>query len=68
MLGAAGRACGLSPRETELLQHLTGGADTRDVARRMFVSENTVQDHLKSIFNKSAARSRRVLLAGALGT
>ena len=35
------RACGLSPRETELLHHLAGGAGTRDVARQMFVSENT---------------------------
>jgi len=62
------RACGLSPRETELLHHLAGGAGTRDLARQMFVSENTVQDHLKSIFDKSAARSRRALLARALGT
>jgi DNA-binding CsgD family transcriptional regulator len=62
------RACGLSPRETELLHHLADGAGTRDVARLMFVSENTVQDHLKSIFDKSAARSRRALLARALGT
>jgi len=62
------RACGLTPRETELLQHLAGGADTREVARQMFVSENTVQDHLKSIFDKSTARSRRALLARALGT
>lgn len=38
------------------------------VARQMFVSENTVQDHLKSIFDKSTARSRRALLARALGT
>ena len=62
------RACGLSPRETELLHHLARGAGTRDVARHMFVSENTVQDHLKSIFDKCAARSRRALLARALGT
>ena len=62
------RACGLTPRETELLRHLAGGAGTREVARQMFVSENTVQDHLKSIFDKSSARSRRVLLARALGT
>ena len=61
------RACGLTPREAELLQHLAGGATTREVARQMFVSENTVQDHLKSIFDKSTARSRRALLARALG-
>jgi len=62
------RACGLTPREAELLRHLAGGATTREVARQMFVSENTVQDHLKSIFDKSTARSRHALLARALGT
>jgi DNA-binding CsgD family transcriptional regulator len=62
------RACGLTPRETELLRHLAGGSGTREVARQMFVSENTVQDHLKSIFDKSGDRSRRALLARALGT
>ena len=62
------RACGLTPREAELLQHLAGGATTREVARQMYVSENTVQDHLKSIFDKSTARSRPALLARALGT
>lgn len=62
------RASGLTPRETELLHHLIGGASTQDIARRMFVSEHTVQDHLKSIFAKAAASSRRILLARALGT
>jgi DNA-binding NarL/FixJ family response regulator len=62
------RACGLSPRETQLLHHLVTGAGTRDLARHMFVSENTVQDHLKSIFTKTATRNRRTLLARALGT
>jgi DNA-binding NarL/FixJ family response regulator len=62
------RACGLTPRETELLRQLVTGAATRDVARHMFVSEHTVQDHLKSIFTKTATRNRRTLLARALGT
>jgi DNA-binding CsgD family transcriptional regulator len=61
------RAVGLSARESELLGHLTTGADTRDVAGRMFVTEHTVQDHLKSIFAKTGARTRRALLARALG-
>jgi DNA-binding CsgD family transcriptional regulator len=34
----------------------------------MFLSQNTVQDHLKSIFSKTKSRSRRTLLARALGT
>lgn len=62
------QACGLSPRETQLLHHLVTGASTRDLARHMFVSEHTVQDHLKSIFAKTATRNRRTLLARALGT
>lgn len=62
------RTCGLSSREYELLQCLVEGADTREVARRMLLSENTVQDHLKSVFAKTSVRSRRALLARALGT
>src|SRR5215469_3592065 len=62
------RSCGLSPRETQLLHHVVTGADTRDLAGQLFVSENTVQDHLKSIFAKTATRTRRALLARALGT
>lgn len=62
------RAFGLTPREHELLQCLVDGADTREVARRMLLTENTVQDHLKSVFTKTAVRNRRTLLARALGT
>jgi DNA-binding CsgD family transcriptional regulator len=61
------RAFGLSSRETELLGHLVAGADTRQVAARMFLAENTVQDHLKSVFAKTAVHSRRALLARVLG-
>jgi DNA-binding CsgD family transcriptional regulator len=62
------RASGLTPRERELLHHLVTGASTQDITRHMFVSEHTVQDHLKSIFAKTATRNRRTLLAHALGT
>lgn len=60
-------ACGLSAREAELLSHLSTGADTRQIAQQMFLSENTVQDHLKSIFVKTGARNRRTLLARVVG-
>jgi DNA-binding CsgD family transcriptional regulator len=62
------RAHALAARETELLHHLATGADSRTVAARMFLSVNTVQDHLKSIFDKTGTRSRRTLLSRALGT
>ena len=67
-LAVFARAFGLTRRETELLEHLATGTDTRDLARRTFLSEYTVQDHLKSIFTKTSTRNRRSLLSRALGT
>lgn len=62
------RACGLSAREREVFDHLVIGRDTAEVSRLMFVSPSTVQDHLKSVFDKTGVRNRRTLLARALGT
>ena len=61
------RACALTAREGELLIVLADGADTRQAAEHMHLSVHTIQDHLKSIFNKTRSRSRRELLARALG-
>ncbi len=66
-LGLYVRACGLTPREAELLGHLTTGADTRHIGEVMFLSEHTVQDHLKSIFAKTGVRNRRTLVTRAVG-
>lgn len=66
-LGMFSRAFALSPRERELLGHLVTGADTRELARTLHLSEHTVQDHLKSIFAKTGAPNRRVLVSRALG-
>jgi DNA-binding CsgD family transcriptional regulator len=61
------RSTGLTPRETELLGLLVDGVDTRTVAQRMYVSINTVQDHLKSIFAKTGTRSRAELVTRTTG-
>ena len=61
------RAAGLTRRETELVCKLATGIDTRAVAAEMFLSTHTVQDHLKSIFAKTRATSRRDLIARAAG-
>lgn len=63
-----GRVFALTRRESELLDHLALGQDTREVAGAMYVSENTVQDHLKSMFRKTGTHTRGTLLAHALGT
>ena len=57
------RVAGLSERESELLTLLVAGSDTRELAERLFVSQHTVQDHLKSVFAKTGVNSRRALVA-----
>ena len=57
----------LTERETAVLRCLASGEDTRAVATRLHLSEFTVQDHLKSVFDKTGVRSRRALLARAGG-
>lgn len=62
------RAFGFSARESELVGYLVSGCDTQELARRMFLSEHTVQDYLKSVFAKTFTNNRRTLLTRALGS
>ena len=62
------RAHGFTPRECELIAALSRGSDTRQLAGELCVSENTIQDHLKSIFAKTGTRNRRALMARTLGS
>jgi DNA-binding CsgD family transcriptional regulator len=61
------RAYGLSARETDVVVRLAEGHDTRAVGEGLHVSRHTVQDHLKSVFDKTGVRSRRELLARMRG-
>jgi DNA-binding NarL/FixJ family response regulator len=49
---------GLTLREGEVALFLAQGLRNRDIASALWVSENTVKTHLKSIFQKTAVRSR----------
>jgi DNA-binding CsgD family transcriptional regulator len=60
------RAHGLTAREGELVRLLIRGLPTAELADRLHISEHTVQDHLKSIFDKVGVHSRRELLVAMM--
>jgi DNA-binding CsgD family transcriptional regulator len=61
------RSHGLSERESEILGLLGSGLDTREIAGSIFLSEHTVNDHVKAMLAKAGARTRQVLLARVMG-
>jgi DNA-binding NarL/FixJ family response regulator len=49
---------GITPRELEILGLIAQGLSNREIAARVFVSENTVKTHSSRIFDKLGARRR----------
>jgi len=52
------RRLGITPREMEILEAIAAGLSTREIAARLFVSENTVKTHSSRLFDKLNARRR----------
>ena len=55
-------AAALSAREVEVLLLLDENLGTEEIAKRLFISENTVRSHVKSILRKLGVSSRREAL------
>ncbi len=59
-------AFGLTAQECAVAGLVFHGLSTRLLSHHLRISEHTVQDHLKSIFDKTGVRSRRELVATVL--
>jgi DNA-binding NarL/FixJ family response regulator len=59
----------LTAREEEILKLLATGESNREIAQRLFISEQTVKNHVASIFRKLRVndRTKAALLAVKLG-
>jgi DNA-binding NarL/FixJ family response regulator len=53
----------LTNREIDVLRHVTGGNRNRDIAKRLFISEETVKVHIKHIMGKLGASDRTHAIA-----
>jgi DNA-binding CsgD family transcriptional regulator len=60
---------GITPRELEVLELVAQGLSNREIAERLFVSENTVKTHSSRLFEKLGAkrRTQAVQIAKELG-
>lgn len=49
---------GITPRELDILEAMAAGLSNREIAERLFVSENTVKTHAGRLFDKLSAKRR----------
>jgi two-component system, NarL family, response regulator LiaR len=58
-------ALGITRRELEILHLIAAGLSNREIADRLFVSENTVKTHSSRLFDKLGARRRTQVVQAA---
>ena len=55
----------ISPRELEVIKLIAGGANNREAAAMLFVSEATIKTHLLHVFEKLGVRDRAAAVSEA---
>jgi DNA-binding NarL/FixJ family response regulator len=53
----------LTPREIQVLRQIAGGNRNRDIAEKLFITEETVKVHIKHIMDKLGANDRTQAVA-----
>lgn len=53
----------ISPRECEIIREICNGLSNKDIAAKLFITEQTVKDHTHRIYIKTNVRSRAQLMA-----
>lgn len=60
---------GLTPREGEILQFLATGMSNKEIAGQLFISQNTVKNHVRAVLDKLHAdtRTQAVMIGARVG-
>jgi two-component system NarL family response regulator len=60
---------GLTPRESEILQFMATGCSNREIASQLFISQNTVKNHVRAVLDKlhAATRTEAVMIGAKVG-
>ena len=56
--GSRREELGITPRELDILELIAQGLSNREIAEKLFVSENTVKTHSSRVFDKLGAKRR----------
>ncbi len=66
-LSGAGARFHISPRELQVLSLLLDGAHLDEIGKQLYITSSTVQDHIRSMVEKTGSRNRTELIARVLG-